>query len=75
MLFRSRISAIARILNPKTPIRMGCIRPAYPLKAKMEKGCIDSGVNTIAYPLQGTIEYAREICLESRFVEMCCSVI
>jgi len=71
----SRISAIARILNPKTPIRMGCIRPAHPWKAKMEKGCIDSGVNTIAYPLQGTIEYAREIGLESRFVEMCCSVI
>ena len=71
----SKISAIARILNPSTPIRMGCIRPAHPSKAEMEKGCIDSGVNTIAYPLQGTIEYAREIGLEIRFAEMCCSLI
>jgi hypothetical protein len=71
----SRISAIARILNPKTPIRMGCIRPAHPSKVEMEKGAIDSGVNTIAYPLQGTIEYAKEIGLETRFIEMCCSLI
>ena len=71
----SRISAIARILNPTIPIRMGCIRPAHPSKTEMEKRCIDSGVNTIAYPLQGTIEYAREIGLEAKFIEMCCSLI
>ena len=34
----SRISAIARILNPDIPIRMGCIRPAHPWKSEMEKG-------------------------------------
>ena len=71
----SKISAIARILNPKTPIRMGCIRPAHPWKAEMEKGFINSGVNTIAYPLQGTIDYAKEIGLQTRFVEMCCSLL
>ena len=71
----SRISAVARILNPHIPIRMGCIRPAHPWKAKMEKGFIDSGVNTIAYPLQGTIDYAKEIGLKTKFVEMCCSLV
>jgi hypothetical protein len=71
----SRISAVARILNPHIPIRMGCIRPAHPWKAEMEKGCILSGVNTIAYPLQGTIEYAKEIGLQTKFIEMCCSLI
>jgi uncharacterized radical SAM superfamily protein len=71
----SRISAAARILNPRTSIRMGCIRPAHPRKGEMEKGCIDSGVNTVAYPLQGTIDYAREIGLEAKFIEMCCSLI
>ncbi len=71
----AKISAIARILNPSTPIRMGCIRPAHPSKAEAEKGSIDSGVNTIAYPLQGTIEYAKEMGLQIRFVEMCCSLV
>jgi uncharacterized radical SAM superfamily protein len=71
----SKISAIARVLNPTIPIRMGCIRPAHPWKAKMEKGFIDSGINTIAYPLQGTIDYAKDIGLETKFIEMCCSLI
>jgi len=71
----SRMAAVARILNPSTPIRMGCIRPAHPWKGEMEKGFINSGVNTIAYPLQGTIEYAKQIGLKTSFVEMCCSLI
>ena len=71
----SRISAIARILNPSIPIRMGCIRPAHPWKAEMEKGFILSGVNTVTYPLQGTIEFANELGLEARFIEMCCSLL
>jgi uncharacterized radical SAM superfamily protein len=71
----SKISAIARILNPGIPIRMGCIRPAHPRKAAMERGAIDSGINTIAYPLQGTIDYAKEIGLDTKFIEMCCSLI
>jgi uncharacterized radical SAM superfamily protein len=71
----SKISAIARILNPTIPIRMGCIRPAHPSKKEMERGAIDSGVNTIAYPLQRTIEYAKEIGLQTHFIEMCCSLI
>ncbi len=70
----SKVSAIARILNPDIPLRMGCIRPAHPWKAEMEKGFIDSGVNTIAHPLQGTIDYAKEIGLKTKFVEMCCSL-
>ena len=71
----SKISAIARILNPDIPIRLGCIRPAHPWKAAVERGFIDSGVNTIAYPLQGTIDYAKEIGLDTKFIEMCCSLI
>ncbi len=71
----SKISAIARILNPGIPIRLGCIRPAHSRKAAMEKGAIDSGINTIAYPLQGTIDYAKEIGLDTKFTEMCCSLI
>jgi uncharacterized radical SAM superfamily protein len=70
----SKVSAIARILNPDIPIRLGCIRPAHPWKAEMERGFIDSGVNTIAHPLQGTIDYAKEIGLKTKFVEMCCSL-
>jgi uncharacterized radical SAM superfamily protein len=71
----SKIFAIARILNPDIPVRLGCVRPAHPRKAAMERGAIDSGINTIAYPLQGTIDYAKEIGLKTEFAEICCSLI
>jgi len=71
----SKICAIARILNPDIPIRLGCIRPAHPWKAAMERGAIDSGINTIAYPIQGTIDYTKEIGFETKFSEMCCSLV
>jgi len=71
----SKICAIARILDPSIPIRLGCIRPAHPWKAAMEKGAIDSGIDTIAHPLQGTIDYAKEIGLKTKFSEMCCSLV
>jgi lipoyl synthase len=71
----AKIAAAARILNPETPVRMGCIRPSHRSKAEMERRFIDSGVNTVAYPLQATIEYANGIGLEIKFVGMCCSLI
>ncbi|MGO8989630.1 MAG: radical SAM protein [bacterium] len=71
----SKICAIARILNPDIPIRLGCIRPAHSSKSATERGAIDSGINTIAYPLQGTIDYAKEIGLKTKFIEMCCSLV
>jgi hypothetical protein len=70
----SKICTIARILNPNIPIRMGCIRPAHSWKAAMERGAIGSGINTIAYPLQGTIDYAKEVGLKTKSIEMCCSL-
>lgn len=71
----SRISAVARIENPSTPIHLGCIRPAHFSKGDVEKGSIRSGVNTVAFPLQGTIEFAEEIGLTTKFVDMCCSLV
>ncbi|HMK77770.1 MAG TPA: radical SAM protein [Thermodesulfobacteriota bacterium] len=71
----SKICALARILNPDIPIRLGCIRPAHRSKGATERGAIDSGINTITYPLQGTLDYAKEIGLKTKFVEMCCSLV
>lgn len=71
----SRIAAAARLLNPTLSIRVGCIRPAHPSKPRMEVGFVESGVNTIALPLQGTIDHARQLGLQIRFAEMCCSLV
>lgn len=71
----AKITAIARILNPRTHITMGCIRPSNSNKIKMEIGAIDSGINAVTFPLQSTIEYAQSVGFEIYFMSMCCSLI
>jgi len=70
----SRLLAATRILNPEIPISLGCIRPSNHFKPLIEIEAIDSGVTTIAYPLQRTIEYAKEIGLDTKFIGICCSL-
>jgi uncharacterized radical SAM superfamily protein len=69
-----RLAAVARILNPQRPISLGCARPPGAAKAEMERLAIAAGVNTLAYPSEASIEYARSRSLEVDWVEMCCSL-
>lgn len=70
----ARVMAVARLLNPGTPLALGCARPAGPAKATLERLAIDAGVNAIAYPLAETISYAEARGLDVRFHELCCSL-
>jgi lipoyl synthase len=69
-----KIAAIARILNPETPVSLGCARPAA-RKFAMERLAIHAGVNAIAYPSQDCIEYAQLMGLTTEFSELCCSLL
>ncbi len=69
-----RVMAIARLLNPTTPLSLGCARPAGPAKAVYERLAVDAGVNAVAYPTEQTVAYARERGLEPVFHQLCCSL-
>ena len=71
----ARIIATARILNPATPITLGCARPPGQYKRRVERVAIDSGVNGIAYPDETTVDYARSKGLKTVFSEECCSLL
>lgn len=71
----ARIMATARILNPATPITLGCARPPGQYKRQVERVAIDSGVNGIAYPDETTVDYARGRGLKPLFSEECCSLL
>ena len=70
----TEIMAAARILNPATPITLGCARPPGKYKRLIEIKAIDCGVNGIAYPDETTIEYAQSKGLQAVFSEQCCSL-
>jgi len=70
----ARFIAVARILNPTTPIILGCMRQSGPEKPVVERLAVDAGVNAIAYPLDRTMEHARRRGLRAVFTEDCCSL-
>ncbi len=59
---------------PQTPIILGCARPMGPVKLEIDKLAIDAGLNGVAYPADGMVEYARQRGLETDFINACCGV-
>ncbi len=66
--------ATARQAMPGTKVNLGCGRPMGKMKQAMDRAAIDHGLNGIAYPADGAIEYARERGLEPALYEYCCSL-
>jgi uncharacterized radical SAM superfamily protein len=70
----TRFFEAARLAAPTTTINLGCARPLGPVKKELDQAAVDSGLNGIAYPSEGAIEYARSRGLEPRLFEYCCSL-
>lgn len=64
----------ARRTLPHTPIMLGCARPLGPLKVAIDRLAVDAGLNGIAYPANGIVEYARQNGLQPQFISACCGV-
>jgi uncharacterized radical SAM superfamily protein len=59
---------------PETPIILGCARPMGPMKVEIDKMAIDAGLNGLAYPADGMVEYARQQGVNPNFINACCGV-
>lgn len=69
-----RLVAVARLLNPTTPLALGCARPAGPAGVEIEEHALLAGVNRIAYPSPLTVHRASERGLDFSFAESCCTL-
>lgn len=66
--------ALARATMSDTQINLGCGRPMGGMKVALDKAAVDHGLNGIAYPAEGIIEYAERCDLEPAYYEYCCSM-
>ncbi len=66
--------AAARQAMPATPVNLGCGRPMGALKVELDRAAVDHGLNGIAYPADGILDYARRSGLEPDCHEFCCSL-
>ena len=69
------IFAAAREMFPSTPILLGCARPGGEYRLRLDKLALDMGMNGIAYPAEGVVQYANDSGLNPVFSEYCCSYI
>jgi len=65
----------ARLMMPKTPLVLGCMRPKNKHKAKTDTFAVRIGVNAIAFPAEEAIKLANSMGLETVFSSLCCSQI
>ncbi|MFQ5418839.1 MAG: radical SAM protein [Anaerolineae bacterium] len=69
-----RFFADARQALLDTPVMLGCARPLGLMKTEIDRLAVDAGLNGIAYPAEGIVEYARRRGLRPTFINACCGV-
>jgi hypothetical protein len=70
-----KIILIARLMMPKTPLVLGCMRARDRHKIDTEKLALKAGVNAMAFPLEATIRLAEQMGYHISFSSTCCSQI
>jgi uncharacterized radical SAM superfamily protein len=63
----------ARLMMPKTPIVLGCMRPKGEHRIRTDALALEAGVNAIAFPTEEAIHLAESMGLEITFSSLCCS--
>jgi len=71
----ARVLVAARLMLPKTPLVLGCMRPKGKHKAETDVLAVKAGVNAIAFPADQAIQLAESMQLETSFSSLCCSQI
>lgn len=63
----------ARLAMPKSNILVGCARPGGEYKRVVDIAAVEAGLNGIAYPAEGVIDFAKTKGLTPSYYENSCS--
>jgi hypothetical protein len=69
-----KLIAEARLMFPKIPLALGCMRPRGKDRAETEIQALKSGIDRIELPSNRTLEIARTMGLKIKKLEACCAV-
>jgi uncharacterized radical SAM superfamily protein len=64
----------ARTVLADSPLFLGCARPLGPVKAAIDRLAVEAGLDGIAYPAEGIVQYARDRGRTPQFHNACCGV-
>jgi uncharacterized radical SAM superfamily protein len=69
----ARVVASARIMFPKTPLALGCMRPKGKLRIATDVLALKSGIDAIVFPSQEAIDFAKAQGWSISFSPYCCA--
>jgi uncharacterized radical SAM superfamily protein len=70
-----RVIIAARLMMPKTPLVLGCMRPKGKHRDETDTLAVKVGVNAIAFPTEAAITLAEQMEYQVSFSSLCCSQI
>jgi uncharacterized radical SAM superfamily protein len=70
-----KVMLVARLMFPKTPLVLGCMRPKGEYREKIDMMAVLAGLNAIAFPTEKAVELARALGYKTSFSSFCCSQI
>jgi lipoyl synthase len=71
----AKVAALARLMFPKTPLVLGCMRPKGASRFETDVLALKAGVDAIAFPSEQAIEYAKSKGYKTTFSSYCCAQI
>ena len=69
----ARVIATARLMFPKTPLALGCMRPKGKSRDETDMLAVRAGVDAVAFPSEEAVKYAETQGYEVSFSSYCCS--
>jgi len=71
----AKVIATARLMFPKTPLALGCMRPKGKHRIETDILALKAGVNAIAFPTEEAIKFVEKQGYTTTFSSLCCSQI
>lgn len=69
----AKVSAAARLMFPKTPLILGCMRPKGKARSETDVLSLKAGVDAIAFPSEEAIKYVESRGWKTAFSSYCCA--
>ena len=64
----------ARLLFPRTPINLGCMRPHGEYRSKLDVMAVRCGLNKVVSPARDAVKLAEQLGLEIVHTRECCAI-
>ena len=69
----AKVTAMARLMFPQTPLILGCMRPKGAGLGATDVLALKAGVDAIAFPSEDAIEYVQNEHFQFSFSSFCCA--